>query len=150
MTMVFQWSEIVLNISATISASEDPSKVIRALKNVVGGLEPSNFVEKHDMAILRYEGDSALQSFFHKIRDRKIISAARRLLLENLDGERTQIMLNRQAAFVENIVLCEEEAESPLGPIFLEISSPEIFRVIDWLAPDVSEEEREKKRAKRK
>ncbi len=150
MTMVSQWSEIVLKISATISASEDPSKVIRALKNVVGGLELSSLVEKNSMAILRYEGDNALQSFFHKIRDRKIISAARRLLLENLDGERTQIMLNRQAAFVENIVLCEEEAESPLGPIFLEIGSPEILRVIDWLAPDVSEEEREKKRAKRK
>jgi hypothetical protein len=150
MTMVSQWSKVALKISATIGASEDPLKVIRALRNVAGGLEPSSSVEKDSIAILRYEGDSALQSFFHKIRDRQIISAARRLLLRNLDGETTQVMLNRQAAFVQNIVLCEEETESPLGPIFLEIDSPEILRVIDWLAPDVSEEERERKRAKRK
>jgi predicted RNA binding protein with dsRBD fold (UPF0201 family) len=150
MTMVSQQSRIVLKISAIISASEDPLKVIRALKNVVGGLEPSSSVEKLNIAIIRYKGDRALQSFFHKIRDRQIISTARRLLLENLDGKRTQVMLNRQAAFAENIVLCEEETESPLGPILLEIGSPEILRVIDWLAPDISEEVREKRGAKRK
>ena len=41
--------------------------------------------------------------------------------------------LNKQAAFVEKVVLCEEAEESPLGPLKLILTSSNIDLVIDAL-----------------
>ncbi|MEM4643625.1 MAG: hypothetical protein QXY51_03225, partial [Candidatus Bathyarchaeia archaeon] len=71
---------------------------------------------------------------YSKIRDRQVVSAVRRLLLLNKVNSSTKLMLNRQVAYIGNIVVCEEEGESPLGPIFVEIESPQIDNVIEWLA----------------
>jgi predicted RNA binding protein with dsRBD fold (UPF0201 family) len=48
----------------------------------------------------------------------------------------TTILVNRQAAYIGNIVLCEEEAESPLGPIYVKITSQHLLEVIEWLASE--------------
>ncbi len=45
----------------------------------------------------------------------------------------TWFYLNKQAAFVEKIAICEKSDESPLGPIKVIITSPNIDGIIDWI-----------------
>ena len=44
----------------------------------------------------------------------------------------TWFYLNKQAAFVEKIAICEESEESPLGPIKVILTSSRIDEIIDW------------------
>ncbi len=56
-----------------------------------------------------------------------------RFLDANLDGDETWFYLNKQAAFVNTVSLCEHAEESALGPIKVTIRSKNIERVIEWL-----------------
>ncbi|MCH8022698.1 MAG: hypothetical protein IH932_03020, partial [Thaumarchaeota archaeon] len=49
---------------------------------------------------------------------------------------KTHLFLNKQAAFVGTLVLCEDQAESPLGPIEMTIETKNLDSMIDWLAGD--------------
>jgi hypothetical protein len=50
-----------------------------------------------------------------------------------LENDSTWFYLNKQAAFVGTITLCEEAEESPLGPIKVILTSSNIDKIIDWL-----------------
>jgi len=128
--------DVLVQISAIVHTSEDISKVIVAAKNVSGGLEPDSFEESENLVVLEYNDMNALHYLYRKIRERQIISAARRLLLRNLVQDTTRMLVNRQVAYIGNIVLCEEEDESPLGPIIVKIESSQIMQVIDWLTTE--------------
>ena len=66
----------------------------------------------------------------HKNKSQKIYI---RNLENNLENDTTWFLLNKQAAFVEKVVLCDEADESPLGPLKIVISSHDIDRIIDSL-----------------
>ncbi len=57
----------------------------------------------------------------------------RRNLEKNLENDTTWFYLNKQAAFVEKIAICEEANESPLGPIKVILTSSYIDEIIDWI-----------------
>lgn len=65
--------------------------------------------------------------------DRRIRAAARRLMEYSRHGTRTEIMINRQAAFAGVIVVCGSQDESPLGPIYLRIQSNKMDDLVGWL-----------------
>ena len=113
--------KVDVQISVVVNASEDLLKVFTAVKNIYGNAEPIEKQESNNLVIWKFNGVKALNNFYRKIRERQIITAARRLLLRNIKKDSTWVLLNRQAAYVGNIVLCDEEAESPLGPIILKI-----------------------------
>jgi len=125
--------KVDVQISVVVNASEDLLKVFTAVKNIYGNAEPIEKQESNNLVIWKFNGVKALNNFYRKIRERQIITAARRLLLRNIKKDSTWVLLNRQAAYVGNIVLCDEEAESPLGPIILKIESPQLMQVINWL-----------------
>ena len=52
---------------------------------------------------------------------------------KNLTENSTWFYLNKQAAFADKIAICEESDESPLGPIKIVLTSPDIDRVVDWI-----------------
>ena len=91
------------------------------------------FLTNNFRVIATISDEKSLYYMYEKIRDKRSFSVARRLLLKNRSFDKTWVFLNKQAAFVGNISLCEEEAESPLGPIKLSINSHNLDRVIDWL-----------------
>ncbi len=119
-------------LEATISPSEDPTKVLRALQNVLGGVSSKEAVTSKSV---RLAADNS-KSLFHlreMLRDRHVRSAARKQLLANLSRRSSSLMLNRQAAAAGVVALCASPEESPLGPIYVIIESAELDSVIDWL-----------------
>ena len=57
-------------------------------------------------------------------------------LENNLENNSTWFYLNKQAAYVEQIAICEKAEESPLGPIKVILTSSNIDGIIDWIVFD--------------
>lgn len=117
---------------ATVSPSEDPQKVLAAMRQVLGDCDYS--VEERETSIKMSSNSSrCLQKFHDQLRDRHVRDAARRLMLRLLEGDTLKLMLNRQAAAAGVLALCTSATESPLGPLRIEIVSDAPEKLIDWL-----------------
>ena len=118
----------------TINASEDVNKVRTSLSNVL-----TDMVEKltEDSLTANSNNYESLTKIYETIRSRRSKSAYRKHLLRNMTNDSTWFYLNKQAAFVDVIALCDEADESPLGPIKVVLHSKNIEDVIDWLVSDM-------------
>ena len=122
-----------ISVYCTINESEDVNKVKTAVSNILTDMDEtindSSFVANSN----NYE---SLTKIYETMRTRKIKSAYRRHLMRNMTEDSTWFYLNKQAAFVDVIALCDEEDQSPLGPIEVVLHSKKIEDVIDWLVSD--------------
>jgi hypothetical protein len=118
----------------TINASEDVNKVRTSLSNVLTDMD-----EKltGDSLIANSSNYESLTKIYETMRSRRSKSAYRKHLLRNMTNDSTWFYLNKQAAFVDVIALCDEADESPLGPIKVVLHSKNIEDVIDWLVSDM-------------
>jgi uncharacterized protein len=125
------WAKLVLE--ATVSPSEDPLRIAKALGNVVG--EPPAETTPGARSV-RHETESkkALGQVRDQLRDRHVRAAARRQLLLRTKGNSASLMLNRQAAAAGVVAICGVPDESPLGPVYLTLKSDKLDAAIDWLA----------------
>jgi predicted RNA binding protein with dsRBD fold (UPF0201 family) len=122
---------------APVKPSEDPEKVRLAVSHV---LLDSNF-KYEDGSIKASSKDlQSLAKIYDTIRARRVTKAYRRQMRFNTRGDTTWFYLNKQAAYVDVIAICEEAEESPLGPIKIILHSTEIQKVIDWLVPEFTGE----------
>ena len=122
-----------ISVYCTINESEDVNKVKTAVSNILTDMDEtindSSFVANSN----NYE---SLTKIYETMRTRKIKSAYRRHLMRNMTEDSTWFYLNKQAAFANVIALCDEEDQSPLGPIEVVLHSKNIEDVIDWLVSD--------------
>ena len=123
-----------ISVYCTINESEDVNKVRTSISNVLTGMD-----EKiTDNSLIANSGNyESLTKIYETMRSRKTKSAYRRHLMRNMTEDSTWFYLNKQAAFVNVIALCDEEDQSPLGPIEVVLHSKNIEDVIDWLVSDV-------------
>lgn len=121
-----------LTLDSPLSPSEDAQKVLGAMMNVIG--DSGHSVEE-GKRLLRITSDDprSVERLHDQLRDRHVRAAARRLLLAGRQGDRTTVMVNRQAAVAGVVVLCSTEAESALGPMFLTLESKQLDSLIRWL-----------------
>ncbi len=75
----------------------------------------------------------SLEKIYETIHTKQSQKIYRRNLEKKLEKDTTWFYLNKQAAFVEKIAICEEANESPLGPIKVILTSSYIDRIIDWI-----------------
>lgn len=129
--------EIVCKIEAyaAVNPSEDPDKVRQAITNV---LQEMNFKYEHESIKGVSSSLYSLSKIYEVIRSRNTSTYKRRLRY-NLHDDTTWFYLNKQAAFVNVIALCEEAEESALGPIKILMHSKKIEQIIDWLIPNSKE-----------
>jgi predicted RNA binding protein with dsRBD fold (UPF0201 family) len=113
-----------------INPSEDPRKIEQVMLNVLDNVELK--LNKDSITAVSSEAES-LSKIHESIQKHRSQNVYRRFLDNNLDGDETWFYLNKQAAFVNNISLCEHAEESALGPIKITIRSKNIGRVIEWL-----------------
>ncbi len=123
---------VQVRLSASVSPSEDPEKVLDAMRKVLGDCDYSTASGRERME-LASGSIACLHRLHDQLRDRHVRDAARRLLLRSLEGRRLTLLLHRQAATVGIIAVCSSEEESALGPLVLEVETEEPQRLIDWL-----------------
>jgi len=121
---------------AAVNPSEDPEKVQQAISNV---LQDMNYKYENGSIKGLANDLQPLSKIYDTIKSRKSTKTYRRQMRYNLQGDTTWFYLNKQAAFVNVIALCEEAEESPLGPIKILLHSKNIEKIMEWLVPDFVE-----------
>ena len=122
-----------ISIYCTINESEDTNKVRTAVSNILTDID-----EKitDNSLVANSNNYESLTKIYETMRTKKTKTAYRRHLMRNMTEDSTWFYLNKQAAFANVIALCDEEDQSPLGPIKVVLHSKNIEGVIDWLVSD--------------
>jgi len=119
-----------IEILSSINSSEDPKKIETAILNIF----PDAKIKTDNFSIISNSKDlHLLEKIYDVIHSNQSQKIYQRQLEKNLENDSTWFYLNKQAAFVGTIALCEEAEESPLGPIKVILTSSNIDRIIDWL-----------------
>ena len=126
--------DIDCKISAycAINPSEDIDKIRTAVSNVLIDMDEKIVGNSLIANSNNYE---SLSKIYEIIRTKNIKKVYRRNLRQNIVDDSTWFYLNKQAAFANVIALCDEDNQSPLGPIKIVIQSKNIRDVIDWFVP---------------
>jgi hypothetical protein len=80
------------------------------------------------------KGQESLIKLRNMFRNDRIRDAARRFLFKSIRGNMISFCLNKQVAFSGHISFSEQTAESPLGPIRVNIETDNAEQLINWLA----------------
>jgi len=115
-----------------INPSEDIDKIRTAMSNVL--IDMNERIAGNSL-IANSNNYESLSKIYEIVRAKNITKAYRRNLRQNIVDDSTWFYLNKQAAFANVIALCDEDNQSPLGPIKIVLQSKDIRDVIDWLVP---------------
>ena len=119
-----------VQVSCQINPSEDPSKVETAILNIFPDLE----ISISDKLLLgKSNGMNTLSNVSESIRSKNTKNIYQRILKKNSNENSTWFYLNKQAAFVNTVSLCNESNESPLGPIKVVLEGKDIENIIQSL-----------------
>ncbi len=126
--------DIDCKISAycAINPSEDIDKIRTAVSNVL--IDMDEKIAGNSL-IANSNNYESLSKIYEIIRAKNIKKVYRRNLRQNIVDDSTWFYLNKQAAFANVIALCDEDNQSPLGPIKIVLQSKNIRDVIDWFVP---------------
>ena len=117
---------------ADIHPTEDLNKVIKAVSNI---FEYDEIVVEEDYICARGDFDT-IKKFGSELTERKIRSAARKIMLKGITSNKIKFKLSKQAALVGTLNLVEDDL-SPLGEINVEIQTNQVKKLIDYLAPEL-------------
>lgn len=123
-----------IEVYAAVNPSEDDKKVKSAVSNVISS---SNYEYKDGSVKATSQELESLSKIKEAIQNRKVNRVYRRQMRFNTKGDTTWFYLNKQAAYMGVIAICEEAQESPMGPIKVILHSKNLEKVIDWLSPDM-------------
>ena len=119
-----------VQVSCQINPSEDPSKVKTAVLNIFPDLE----ISINDELLIGKSNDmDTLSNISESIHSKNTKNIYQRILKKNSNENSTWFYLNKQAAFVNTVSLCNESNESPLGPIKVVLEGNDIENIIQSL-----------------
>lgn len=119
-----------IEMFSSVNFSEDPNKVKMAISNIF----PYSKIQTENCSISAMSKElRSLEKIYETIHINRFQKVFGRNLEKNLENNTTWFYLNKQAAFVERIIICEEAEESPLGPIKITLTSSNIDGIIDWM-----------------
>jgi uncharacterized protein len=114
-----------VRVETPIHPTENPEKVMRALRNLFPDL-------RIESTAYRIGGTTEnLDRLRELIRNQRIRDTARRQLIAGRRENRTTVSLSKQAAFVGVVNFA---ASSPLGDIAVEIEADDLDAAIDYIA----------------
>jgi predicted RNA binding protein with dsRBD fold (UPF0201 family) len=140
---------VKVTVEAAVEPTEDQAKVERALLKLFPNARVEKVERSDGFVSLRIHGNGFefLSSLRSLIKQERIRSAARAILLRKLREPPLQIFLNKQAAFMGHVSFCAPIGESPHGPITIQIDSENDQAIVDYLAtPPPNVEPREGRR----
>ena len=123
-------------IQTEIKPTENYEKVEAAISNIFRNVK-FKIDTGNNSEILKVEmkGKESLFRFRDLLRLDQIRSAARKVLFRGITEKNIVFFLNKQVAFANHISFSEEESESPLGPIRVQIICEDPQSLIIWLTP---------------
>jgi uncharacterized protein len=80
------------------------------------------------------KGQESLIKLRNMLANDRIRDAARKLFFKSIRGNMISFYLNKQVAFAGHVSFSEPSAESPLGPISVNIETDNTELLIGWLA----------------
>lgn len=120
--------KINIQVFCEINPSEDPEKIKISIVN----LFPELKINIQENQLSGSSDDIELLSKVLKsIKSRQTINVLLRIMKSNMTSDSTWFYLNKQAAFVDVIALCNEPDESALGPIKIILNSNNIEKTIE-------------------
>lgn len=129
-------NEIEVLIEAKVNPTEDIEKVKQAIENIFGNVEYEvKMLHRGKLLMAKTKGIAGLTKLYNLLRRERIRDAARTVLFDGADEKSVTFYLNKQVAYVGHISFCKPVAESPLGPIKVQIICENPKELIDWLAP---------------
>ena len=115
----------------------NPSESIEKVEQTISSIFPYSVIKNNEFTINAISKElRSFEKIYHFVHNNKLEKNFLRSLEDNLENDTTWFYLNKQAAFVEQIAICEEFDESPLGPIKVTLTSSNIDRIIDWIVFD--------------
>ena len=123
-------------IQTEIKPTENYEKVEVTISNIFGNVK-FKIDTGNNSEILKVEmkGKESLFRFRDLLRLDQIRNAARKVLFRGISEKNIVFFLNKQVAFANHISFSEEESESPLGPIRVQIICDDPQSLIIWLTP---------------
>jgi len=119
-----------IEMSCPLNPSEDPAKVEKAIANIF----PYSIIKYENFTMLAQSKElRSFEKIYETIHTNQSQKTYSRNLENNLENDTTWFFLNKQAAFVEKVAICDEPEESPLGPIKVTLTSSNIDGIIDWI-----------------
>ena len=120
-----------IEMSCPVNPSEDPAKVEKAIANIF----PYSIIKYENFTMFAQSKElRSFEKIYETIHTNQSQKTYSRNLENNLEIDTTWFFLNKQAAFVEKVAICDEPEESPLGPIKVTLTSSNIDGIIDWIA----------------
>ena len=117
---------------AELNPTEDIDKVTKTLNNL---FDYDDIEIGKDYILVSGEKES-ITDLRNDLRERKIRSVARKMMLKGINANKIHFKLSKQAAFVGVPNFVEDDL-SPLGEIDVEIETDDTQRFIDWIAPEI-------------
>jgi len=125
-----------LSVHVEVNPTEDLEKVKQAVKNIFGTVTFK--VESRtwgQLLIANTTGTAGLNALRNILAREQIRAAARKVLLGGMDDNSVTFYLNKQVAYAGHVSFSQKTAESPLGPISVQISCSNPRELIKWLTP---------------
>ncbi len=134
---------VLVRVEAEVRPTEDPKKVLRALKKLFN--MEFEYVERGEgwgAWVGKCEDIRCLEPLRSAIRYRAVNGTFYYYLKKISKGEHNTLIfrLNKQAAFVGVPSFAEEDIESPMGAIIVEVYAEDVREIIKWLAGREHEE----------
>jgi predicted RNA binding protein with dsRBD fold (UPF0201 family) len=128
--------EVDVRINVEVNLTEDPEKVKRAVENVFGSVEMEIKPERRgSLLTAKTKGIDGLTKLYNLLRRERIRDAARGVLFDGLGEKSIVFYINKQVAYAGHLSFSKPTAESPLGPIRVQIRCDKPQELIEWLAP---------------
>ena len=126
---------VKISVMTKQNPTEDANKIQQALDTILPGEMKSKKFGKEIYLLKESKKHQDLDLLYELFRQQRILDVARKTLRNGIVGKSTIFFVNKQVAFAGKINFCDEEGESPLGPIRIEIEYKNIDHLIDWLTP---------------
>ena len=129
-------NEIVVHVEVEVNPTEDLEKVKRAVENIFGAV---TFKVKSRtwgrLLIAETTGTEGLTKLYNLLGRERIRAAARKVFFSGMGDKSVVFYLNKQVAYAGHISFSQQTAESPLGPINVQIRCDNPRKLIEWLTP---------------
>ena len=126
-----------ITIEVPFFPTENRSKIIQCLENLIGEIPEIQEKEKNDHSIFIVDNIDikTIESLFNYIRRAEILDSVRNCSLIDYNTRSVIFSLHKQALYTGKFAIVTPDTSSPLGNVNLMIQGKDPNQILDWFAP---------------